>query len=115
MMSVVDLSLWLKMCATSTDEGLESLEKRAAEGIVSDSRDDVPKPTAITYVDYEDPFALVEESSGAPHISAISKNAWVGCGGDIYVLECLGKGYVRVEPVKSTEREFHATPKIVAM
>ncbi|KAF8632559.1 hypothetical protein AX15_001769 [Amanita polypyramis BW_CC] len=85
------------------DESLESLEKRAGEVVASDTRDDILKPTAITYVDYDNPFDLVEGSSGAPHISTISKNAWVGCGGDVYVLECLGKGYVRVEPVESTE------------
>lgn len=89
------------------DESLESLERRATEAIVSDTRDDIPQPTSVTFVDYEDPFSLVEGSSGAPHISTISKNAWVGCGNDIYVLECLGKGYVRVEPVEGSERESY--------
>lgn len=51
----------------------------------------------MTYVDYEDPFALVHGASGAPHITKLSPYAWVGCGGDVYVLECLGKGYIRVE------------------
>jgi len=27
----------------------------------------------------------------------LSKNAWVGCGENVYVLECLGKGYMRIE------------------
>jgi len=31
----------------------------------------------------------------------MSANAWVGCGGDVYVLECLGKGHVRIEPVEN--------------
>ncbi|KAF8640629.1 hypothetical protein AX17_000289 [Amanita inopinata Kibby_2008] len=92
---------------TIEDESLESLERRAAEAVISDSQDDIPQPSTITYVDYEDPFSLVQEASGAPHVSAISQNAWVGCGNDIYVLECLGKGYVRVEPVKGDE---HAGP-----
>ena len=75
--------------------------------------DDIPEPTSVTYIDHEDPFSLVSESSGAPHIAALSKHAWVGCGGDVYVLECLGKGYMRIEPVKAqqgmsmhTERRF---------
>jgi len=28
---------------------------------------------------------------------------WVGCGGEIYVLECLGKGHIRIEPVEADE------------
>lgn len=57
----------------------------------------------MTYIDHEDPFSLVGESSGAPHIATLSKHAWVGCGGDVYVLECLGKGYMRIEPGKAQE------------
>ncbi len=95
------------------DESLESLERRATEAIFSDTRDDIPQPTSVTFVEYEDPFSLVEESSGAPHISTISKNAWVGCGNDIYVLECLGKGYVRVEPVEGSERESSSLLRVV--
>jgi len=54
----------------------------------------------VTFVDYENPFALVNKSSGtAPHIAKLSRHDWVGCGGDIYVLECMGKGHVRIEPV----------------
>ncbi|KAF9237313.1 P-loop containing nucleoside triphosphate hydrolase protein [Melanogaster broomeanus] len=41
--------------------------------------------------------------SGAPHISKLSSNAWVGCGNDIYILECLGKGYIRIEPIPEDE------------
>ncbi|PFH54425.1 hypothetical protein AMATHDRAFT_134467 [Amanita thiersii Skay4041] len=89
------------------DETLESLEKRAQELISLDTQDDVPAPTTVTYTDYDNPFSLVEGSSGAPHISAMSKNAWVGCGKDIYVLECLGKGFVRVEPVKDENAGHH--------
>lgn len=85
----------------STDETTESLEKRAAESIAADSSDDIPEPRSITYKDYDDPFTLVNQASGAPQIAKMSANAWVGCGGDIYVLECLGKGHVRIEPVES--------------
>ena len=60
--------------------------------------DNVPDPTSVTYIDYDNPFELVKDASGAPHINQISKFAWVGCGADIYVLECMGKGYVRIEP-----------------
>jgi ATP-dependent helicase IRC3 len=57
----------------------------------------------VTYIDHEDPFSLVGESSGAPHIATLSQHAWVGCGGDVYVLECLGKGHMRIEPAKEQD------------
>lgn len=97
------------------DESVETLEARAQIAILqdagdekatSDSRDDIPDPKYITYVDYENPFALVDSCSGAPHVSKLSVNAWVGCGDDIYILECLGKGYIRVERVAADEGNF---------
>jgi ATP-dependent helicase IRC3 len=84
----------VKLCS---DETTESLERRAAELIAADTVDDVPEPKSVTYIDHEDPFSLVDGSSGAPHIITLSKNAWVGCGENVYVLECLGKGYMRIE------------------
>jgi ATP-dependent helicase IRC3 len=85
------------------DETTESLEERAAQTIDFDCRNDVPMPKSVTYVDHENPFSFVGQSSGAPHINSLSRNAWVGCGGDIYVLECLGKGHIRIEPVPEDE------------
>jgi hypothetical protein len=82
------------------DETIESLEKRAAETIALDSTDEIPEPRSVTYKDYENPFSLVSQGSGAPQIAKLSPYAWVGCGEDIYVLECLGKGHVRIEPVE---------------
>ncbi|KAJ7630892.1 P-loop containing nucleoside triphosphate hydrolase protein [Roridomyces roridus] len=82
------------------DETPESLEERAAAASNAlDSRDVIPEPRTVTYKDYDDPFSLVNHGSGAPHLARISKHAWVGCGGDVYVLECLGKGHIRIEPV----------------
>lgn len=71
-----------------------------------DSVDSIPDPKSITYVDYEDPFALVDNAYGAPHVRKVSGLAWVGCGGDVYVLECLGKGYIRIERVEGDEGEY---------
>ena len=65
----------------------------------------IPEPTFVTYIDYDDPFAMVDSFSGAPHISKLSPNAWVGCGSNILVLECLGKGYIRIEPNPEGEGE----------
>ena len=64
-----------------------------------DSRDNIPEPRTVTYVDHDNPFSLVSETSGAPHVAMLSRHAWVGCGGDVYVLECLGKGYMRIEAI----------------
>lgn len=65
-----------------------------------DDRLSVPDPKSVTYVDYDSPFALVNQKVGtSPHIVQLSRNAWVDCGEDIYVLECLGKGHIRIERV----------------
>jgi ATP-dependent helicase IRC3 len=69
----------------------------------SDSSDAVPSPGRVTYTDYDDPFAFMQGSTGAPHLTRLSAHAWVGCGGDVYVLELLGRGHVRVQPVPAGE------------
>ncbi|KAH7916425.1 P-loop containing nucleoside triphosphate hydrolase protein [Hygrophoropsis aurantiaca] len=103
------------------DETIEELEQRADTAISMDldkgnaqldSSNEIPDPKSITYLDYENPFAFVDQCSGAPHISKLSPNAWVGCGNDLYILECLGKGYIRIEPVaenEDTPAHFRAT------
>ena len=74
---------------------------------IGDNRPSVPDPRSVTYIDYDDPFSLVNQSLGTSHhIAQLSRNAWVGCGDDIYVLECLGKGHLRIEPVPDGERDF---------
>ncbi|KAI0695173.1 P-loop containing nucleoside triphosphate hydrolase protein [Cytidiella melzeri] len=87
------------------DQTLEELEERSKKAIDSDERkmspdtvDNVPDPTSVTYIDYDDPFALIHESSGTPHVLQLSQYQWVGCGGDIHVLDCLGKGFMKIEP-----------------
>lgn len=81
-----------------------------------DNRLSVPDPKSVTYVDYDDPFALFNRSiEASPHMVQLSKNAWVDCGEDIYVLECLDKGHIRIEPVSDdgeTHFRAHYTPTI---
>ena len=75
-----------------------------------DNRPSVPDPKSVTYVDYDNPFALFNESIEASrHMAQLSKNAWVDCGKGIYVLECLGKGHIRIEPVSDGERNRRQT------
>lgn len=83
------------------------MEKRAEVALkadetsrVDESVDDIPDPKSVTYIDYDNPFALVKDTSGAPHIAKLSTYSWVGCGDDKYVLECLGKGHIRIEKDK---------------
>ncbi|KAL6309906.1 P-loop containing nucleoside triphosphate hydrolase protein [Sparassis latifolia] len=111
------------------DESAESLEQRveapsemsdSKETLRFDSLNDIPDPKSVTYVDYEDPFALVDQSHGAPHIRKLSSHAWVGCGEDIYVLECLGKGHIRIEKTEGDEEneilfQAHYTPPTLPM
>ncbi|KAH8835713.1 P-loop containing nucleoside triphosphate hydrolase protein [Flagelloscypha sp. PMI_526] len=73
---------------------ISSLPDKAAEG---------PQAKSVTYIDYDDPFSFIHGPASSSHISQMSSNAWVSCGGDIYVLECLGKGFVRIDPVDETE------------
>lgn len=103
------------MLIAETDASIAELRARAESisscnsnniPVASDCYGVIPEPTSVTYYDYDDPFAMVDNFSGTPHISRLSPNAWVGCGPDIHVLECLGKGYIRLEP--NTEGEGNA-------
>jgi ATP-dependent helicase IRC3 len=108
--------IWLsEMLMPSCSEGtITELELRADAATgdssvtpIGDNRCSIPDPRSVTYIDYDDPFSLVNQSLGtSPHITQLSRNAWVGCGDDIYVLECLGKGHIRIEPVPDGERDL---------
>ncbi|VDB99642.1 unnamed protein product [Peniophora sp. CBMAI 1063] len=92
------------------DISIEDLEKRAESHIDGDvispsdkalTSESVPDPQSVTFTDYDNPFELINGAAGIPpNITKLSRNAWVGCGGDIYVLECMGRGHIRIEPVK---------------
>lgn len=45
----------------------------------------------------------MDQASGDPNIRHLSRNAWVCCGDELYILECMGKGFIRVEPVEGGE------------
>ncbi|KAI9512926.1 P-loop containing nucleoside triphosphate hydrolase protein [Russula earlei] len=76
----------------------------------------VPDPKSVTYIDYDNPFVLLNQIMRAsPPMVKLSKNGWVDCGEGIHVLECLGKGHIRIEPVLDDAGDhFHAhyTPSI---
>lgn len=60
----------------------------------------VPLPLSVTYDDYENPWSLSSDASGSPHLRTMSPYSWVACG-DVYVLECLRVGYIKIEPMVS--------------
>ena len=70
----------------------------------SDTPSNVPHPKSVTYIDHDDPFVLADQASGDPNIRQLSRNSWVYCGDDIYVLELLGKGYIRVSPIEGADQ-----------
>ncbi|GJJ13898.1 hypothetical protein Clacol_008155 [Clathrus columnatus] len=97
---------------------IESLEERV-DGEKGFQTSYVPEPTSIIYVDYDNPFSLVHEASGSPHVSTLSSFSWVACGGDIFILECLQRGYIRIEPLRDNSVEkgepifqAHYTPMV---
>ncbi|KAM5529998.1 hypothetical protein V8D89_016337 [Ganoderma adspersum] len=97
------------------DETTESLEeRRAAMAERADAESElptpgvkgnVPMPKSVTYIDHEDPFILADQGSGDPSLWKLTQNAWVSCGGSVYVLECMGKGYIRITPIESNGDE----------
>jgi ATP-dependent helicase IRC3 len=107
-------TLLLQILTLDSGASVQELEARAdaANGELrtgfsnptGDNLPSVPEPKSVTYIDYDSPFALVNQSTGAsPHIAQLSRNAWVDCGEGIHVLECLGKGHIRIEPVSDGE------------
>ena len=97
---------WYLHNTLNADETTESLEKRAAEReqldiLVSPNDSNtisIPDPTSISYTDYDHPFETVDVKDKSVHIYSLSPLAWVACGDDIYVLELLKRGYIRIEP-----------------
>ncbi|KAG8972126.1 hypothetical protein FRC05_010294 [Tulasnella sp. 425] len=65
----------------------------------------VPDPKFVTYIDHDDPFSLVAEGSGSPHLKSLSPNAWIQCGPTIWILECLRKGFIKIERISQDERD----------
>lgn len=105
---LICFELNLNLMYSVIDKTLEEIEESHSKGLPGADGEDsagepleVPQPLTVTYVDYDDPFSMVEDTSGAPNLFNLSPFAWVGCGGGVYVLDLMGKGFVRI----NTERE----------
>ncbi|KAF8306196.1 P-loop containing nucleoside triphosphate hydrolase protein [Clavulina sp. PMI_390] len=62
-----------------------------------------PTPKSVTYEDYENPWSLANDASGFPNLHKFSSLAWVCARKDVYVLECLAFGYIKIEPFASQQ------------
>ncbi|KAG8876820.1 hypothetical protein FRB97_003911, partial [Tulasnella sp. 331] len=60
------------------------------------SKASVPAPKSVTYIDYDNPFSLAADASGSPTLFLLSPFAWVQCGSDVWILDCLGRGFIKV-------------------
>ncbi|KAF9568440.1 P-loop containing nucleoside triphosphate hydrolase protein [Agrocybe pediades] len=80
------------------DEDASSLEQRAA-ALRNPPSDilNVPRPISVEFTDHVDPFALPALDGKAIKLARLSRFAYVDCGNEIYVLELLTKGFIRIE------------------
>ena len=84
----------------SIDETIQSLEKRAEafEAMHTDSASDpIPDPISILYTDEDDPFTIASDAQKPGHINTMSRLSWVACGQDIFVIELVARGFIRIE------------------
>jgi ATP-dependent helicase IRC3 len=112
------------LCATthrrSIDETTQSLEKRAEafEAMQTDTSDTIPDPTSILYMDEDDPFIVTSDAQKSGHINAMSRFSWVRCGNEIFVIELVTKGFIRIErhgrDAHWTDDLIHLTPHVLA-
>lgn len=68
-----------------------------SEACITNGPLDIPTPRSVTFTEHDNPFFLGNSDQGSRHIAALSSLSWVDCGGDIYVLELLTRGFVRIE------------------
>jgi ATP-dependent helicase IRC3 len=66
----------------------------------------IPEPSYVTYIDYDNPFFMAEDASGSLQVTRLSQNAWISCGGDTYVLDCLGHGFIKIQLSSEGGLEF---------
>jgi ATP-dependent helicase IRC3 len=57
----------------------------------------IPDPISILYTDEDDPFTLASNAQKPGHINTMSGFSWVGCGDEIFVIEIVGRGFIRIE------------------
>jgi ATP-dependent helicase IRC3 len=48
-------------------------------------------------MDEDDPFALASDAQNLSHINAMSGFQWVSCGDEVFVIEIVRRGHIRIE------------------
>ncbi|KDN47737.1 ResIII-domain-containing protein [Tilletiaria anomala UBC 951] len=97
------------------DETIESLGARAQEAIAAaapgpspaEETDNLLSVSSLSYIDYDDPRelqAMLTRPGRAPLIERLSRNAWIDCGHDIFVLDIPRYGHIKVERTSEAER-----------
>ncbi|KAG8905839.1 hypothetical protein FRB99_008141 [Tulasnella sp. 403] len=79
---------------------------------VGDEPGNIPEPTSVTYLDHNNPFSLDADTAGSAHIGSLSPYSWVQCGQDTWVLDCLGKGFIKIVTAKGDGKEKVRRPTI---
>ncbi|GAA5991266.1 hypothetical protein JCM10908_003230 [Rhodotorula pacifica] len=83
--------------AARQDETLTAAEQELEQDDNPPTLDPTLRPYSLSYKHYATVFDLVDSGAGEVEpVSRLSRNAWVGCGNDVWVLELMGKGYIRV-------------------
>ncbi|KAG8852738.1 hypothetical protein FRB91_006049 [Serendipita sp. 411] len=88
----------------------ELMERKEDLALGTDSRGQSPPPLevqqaqirSVTYTDHDDPFSWHSRQRKEQHIKALSSFAWVPLH-RAYILETLGKGSLRIEPLKASD------------
>lgn len=57
----------------------------------------IPDPVSILYTDEDDPFTLASDAQRPGHINAMSRLSWVSCGNEVFVIELVARGFIRIE------------------
>ncbi|RIA90217.1 P-loop containing nucleoside triphosphate hydrolase protein [Glomus cerebriforme] len=91
------------------DENLESVCVRQKEKIEENKpKITIDAPTKIHITEYNDPFEIIDDCSGAKYIEDISDNVWLRVGEDSYVISLQYHGTIKVEKENGTNGIYHA-------
>ncbi|WVW79775.1 hypothetical protein I302_101745 [Kwoniella bestiolae CBS 10118] len=93
------------------DEGGSSLNQAAKEPQYTRNDQHKADQFRITYISI-DPFDLNQTADNST-ILLISKNAWVSCGADLWVLQVLGKGYFAIQRVGTEGKDSNSLSECV--
>lgn len=86
-------------------EGGEEEEGEGGTAAPPKREGDMLRIKDVSYVDIADPFRL-EPTEMKAHVRAISRNAWVPCGAEKYILAFLDPRYLKIEPIETSKAKY---------